>query len=117
VVGGRLESRYRYSKDVVYNNFVFPEVNEASRDVLTGLGQGVLDARAAHPNRTLAWLYDERHMPEDLRAAHEKVDSYVEALYRADGFGSAEERVAHLLELNQAREQLLRKGSPRPGQR
>jgi len=103
-VGGRLKSDYRYSKDVVYNNFVFPEVNNSIADDLEYLAQAILDARADHPERTLAWLYDESTMPHSLRRAHSELDARVDNLYRAKGFASSDERVAHLLELHMARE-------------
>lgn len=69
-VGGRLKSDVRYSKDVVYNNFVFPTVMDSQRAILEQLAQRVLDARAAHPTDTLADLYDPNVMPANLAAAH-----------------------------------------------
>lgn len=101
-VGGRLKSDYRYSKDVVYNNFVFPELDATASKDLALLAGAVLDARASHPDRTLAWLYDEATMPRSLREAHSALDDRVASLYRDKSFSSAEERVAHLLELHQA---------------
>lgn len=103
-IGGRLESRYRYSKDVVYNNFVFPNVTTAQEIHLAELGQAVLDVRASHADHTLAWMYDEATMPTDLRAAHLAVDRYVDSLYLARGFDSASDRVSHLLDLHRQHE-------------
>jgi hypothetical protein len=111
-VGGRLKSDYRYSKDVVYNNFVFPDADASASEELARLAEAVLDARATHPDRTLAWLYDEATMPRTLREAHAQLDRRVESLYRAASFASAEERVAHLLELHQAREAGLLNAAP-----
>lgn len=102
-VGGRLESRYRYSKDVVYNNFVFPEIDDATRAKLALLGQAVLDARALYPDSTLADLYDRRTMPAELRKAHMAIDAFVDQLYRPGGFVDAADRVQHLLHLNRLR--------------
>jgi hypothetical protein len=103
-VGGRLKSDYRYSKDVVYNNFVFPEVDASTSEELTRLAGAVLEARASHAERTLSWLYDEATMPRSLREAHAELDRTVEGLYRAKPFASAGDRVSHLLELHQSRE-------------
>ncbi|WP_104134363.1 DNA methyltransferase [Cryobacterium sp. Y62] len=103
-VGGRLKSDYRYSKDVVYNNFVFPAVSAAQRTTVESLSQAVIDARAAHPTDTLAKLYDNVSMPSDVRAAHAALDRYVDLLYRPKPFESARERVAHLLALHRAKE-------------
>ena len=97
-VAGRLESRYRYSIGVVYNTFPVPNMTKRQRDRLTELAQAVLDARAAHPEATLADLYDPDVMPADLRRAHAALDRYVDRVYRPRvGFDSERERVEHLL--------------------
>ncbi len=94
-IGGRLESRYRYSIGLVYNTFPLPP-----KDVdLSGLepnAQAVLDARLNHSNATLADLYDPDLMPPDLRKAHQALDKAVDRLYRRSGFSSERERVEHL---------------------
>ena len=61
--------------------------------------QGVLDARASHPEATLADLYDPDLMPPDLRRAHQTLDRAVDTLYRRTGFASERERVEHLFAL------------------
>ncbi len=97
-VGGRLESRYRYSIGLVYNTFPMPpERPDLSK--LEPLAQAVLDARAAHPDATLADLYDPDSMPSDLRKAHQTLDRAVDKLYRRTGFASERERVEHLFML------------------
>ncbi len=96
-VCGRLKSDYRYSKDVVYNNFVFPTVTADQTAKVEQLAQAVLDARAAHPTDTLSDLYDDVTMPADLRRAHHALDRYVDSLYRAEPFTGPIERVAFLL--------------------
>ncbi len=98
-IGGRLESRYRYSIGLVYNTFPMPSVAEAELDRLEPLAQAVLDARAAHPTATLADLYDPDLMPANLRKAHQALDRAVDRLYRTSGFGSDRERVEHLFGL------------------
>ncbi len=86
VVCGRLEMRYRYSKDVVYNNFPWPEVNDEQREKIEQTAQGILDARALYPDSSLADLYDPVTMPPELRKAHRENDRAVMAAY---GFPSA----------------------------
>ncbi len=97
-VGGRLESRYRYSIGLVYNTFP-PPPDGADLSKLEPLAQTVLDARVAHPGATLADLYDPDLMPPNLRRAHRALDRAVDRLYRPGGFASERERVEHLFML------------------
>ena len=97
-VGGRLESRYRYSIGLVYNTFPLP-LEKPDLSQLEPLAQAVLDARATHPDATLADLYDPDLMPPDLRKAHQTLDRAVDKLYRRTGFASERERVEHLFML------------------
>ena len=97
-IGGRLESRYRYSIGLVYNTFPLPPP-EADRSRLEPLAQAVLDARAAHPGATLADLYDPDLMPPNLRRAHQALDRAVDRLYRPRALSSEPERVEHLFAL------------------
>ena len=97
-IGGRLESRYRYSIGLVYNTFPLPP-KEADLSPLDPLAQAVLDARAAHPDATLADLYDPDLMPVNLRRAHQALDRAVDRLYRPRKFSSERERVEHLFML------------------
>ncbi|MBR2520120.1 MAG: hypothetical protein IKE46_10115 [Selenomonadaceae bacterium] len=69
---GRLESRYRYSKDVIHNNFPWSEPSTNQRQKIEQTVQKILDVRKNYPAATLADLYDELTMPVDLRAAHKK---------------------------------------------
>ena len=82
-VCGRLEMRYRYSKDIVYNNFPWPEPTDEQRAEIERTARGILDARAAQPDSSLADLYDELTMPRQLREAHRDNDR---AVLRAYGF-------------------------------
>ncbi|MCW5898693.1 MAG: class I SAM-dependent DNA methyltransferase [Flavobacteriales bacterium] len=98
-VCGRLESRYRYSNKIVYNNFPWPmSPTPAQRSAVEAAAQGVLDARAAHPGASLADLYDPLTMPANLVKAHQALDRAVDKCYRSKAFGSEEERVAYLFE-------------------
>ena len=80
-VCGRLEMRYRYSKDVVYNNFPWPNPTDEQRSKIEQTAQAILDARALYPTSSLADLYDELTMPVELRRAHQDNDRAVMAAY------------------------------------
>ena len=100
-VCGRLESRYRYSKDIVYNNFPWPEVNDEQREKIAATAQAILDARALYPDSSLADLYDELTMPPELRKAHQQNDRAVMAAYGFPITMTESECVARLFELYQ----------------
>jgi hypothetical protein len=80
-VCGRLEMRYRYSKDVVYNNFPWPNPTEEQKSKIEKTAQAILDARALYPDSSLADLYDELTMPVELRKAHQENDRAVMQAY------------------------------------
>jgi hypothetical protein len=101
-VAGRLEMRYRYSKDIVYNNFIWPKPMEAHRARIEQTARGILDARANYPNETYADLYDNTVMPYDLRRVHQENDRAVwEAYDRAWPISDENACVAHLMKLYQ----------------
>lgn len=81
VVCGRLKSDYRYSKDVVYNNFPWPSPTPEQKAAIEQSAQAILDARAMYPDSTLADLYDEVFMPVELRKAHQMNDKAVMSAY------------------------------------
>jgi hypothetical protein len=84
-VCGRLKSDFRYSAQIVYNNFPWPQKLEYKhRAAIEAASQAVLDARSAHPIATLADLYDPNTMPPDLCKAHDKLDRAVDATYIPD---------------------------------
>ena len=98
---GRLESRYRYSAGIVYNNYPWPEsLTAKQRKSIEDAAQSVLDARAAHPAASLAMLYDPDTMSAaaDLVKAHQKLDAAVDAAYGWRGRHSDAERVTLLFE-------------------
>jgi hypothetical protein len=79
---GRLKSDFRYSKDIVYNNFPWPEsLTDAQRAMVKAAAQAVPDARAAFPNSSLADLYDRLTMPSTLLKAQQTLDAGVDAAY------------------------------------
>ncbi len=101
VVCGRLKSDYNYSKDIVYNNFPWPEVSDEQREKIATTAQAILDARALYPDSSLADLYDELTMPPELRKAHQQNDRAVMAAYGFPISMTESECVAKLFELYQ----------------
>jgi hypothetical protein len=97
-VCGRLESRYRYSAGIVYNNFPWPEPSDRQEAAIEAAAQGVLDARAKFPTSTLADLYDPLTMPPELVKAHQALDRAVDVAYGKTNFKTEAERVAFLFE-------------------
>ena len=134
---GRLESRYRYSAGIVYNNFPWPDLPSPAgggragdeglstaavssgdphpkslsrlraRDLVEAAAQAVLDARAQFPQSSLADLYDPLTMPPALVKAHQKLDAAVDACYRKAAFTSDAQRVEFLFERYQQLTSLL----------
>jgi len=98
-VGGKLETRYRYSAKLCYNTFPFPELNEKQKETLNQYVFAVLDQRAKYPEKTMAWLYNPETMPAALLQAHKDLDAAVERIYRLAPFHSDEERLEYLFKL------------------
>jgi hypothetical protein len=97
---GRLESRYRYSKDIVYNNYPWPEApTEKQKQVVEDAAQAVLDARTHFTDSSLADLYDPNTMPPELVKAHQVLDKSVDQCYRSQSFTSEAKRIEFLFEL------------------
>lgn len=97
---GRLKSDYRYSKDIVYNNYPWPEnPNEKQIKAIETASQKVLDARLQFPNSSLADLYDPLTMPPTLVKAHNELDKAVDLAYRPQAFTSEANRMVFLFEL------------------
>lgn len=101
-VCGRLKSDYRYSKDVVYNNFPWPNPTDEQKTKIEQTAQAILDARALYPDSSLADLYDDLTMPVELRKAHQNNDRAVMAAYGFDVKTMTESQcVAELFKLYQ----------------
>ena len=98
-IGGRLETRYRYSAGLCYNPFPFPKLTLAKKDEIEDAAWEVLGAREAHVGKTLAELYDPEAMPDDLRQAHHQLDLIVDSCYRECPFVDENERLEWLLKL------------------
>ena len=103
-VSGRLKSDYRYSAQIVYNNFIWPQADEKQRTRISETSERILDVRQKYPDASLAVLYDDDLMPHDLRRAHQDNDRAVwEAYGRAWPIGDESACVAHLMKLYQAK--------------
>lgn len=96
-VCGRLESRYRYSAGIVYNNFPWPTPNAKQRATIEAKAKAVLGARKAHAKSTLEDLYDPTAMPAGLVKAHRELDRAVDAAYGIPAKQTEAERTAFLL--------------------
>jgi hypothetical protein len=97
---GRLKSDYRYSKDIVYNNYPWPEnPNDRQVKAIEVAAQKVLDARLEFPNSSLADLYDPLTMPPALIKAHNELDKAVDLAYRPQVFTTEANRMEFLFEL------------------
>lgn len=99
-VCGRLESRFRYSKDIVYNNYPWPEnPSDKQLKAIETASQKVLNARLEFPNSSLSDLYDPLTMPPILIKAHHELDKAVDLAYRSQPFTSEANRMVFLFEL------------------
>ncbi|MCR5714758.1 MAG: N-6 DNA methylase [Bacteroidales bacterium] len=99
---GRLKSDYRYSKDVVYNNFPWPKnPSEKIIESIEQCAQAILDARALYPESSLADLYDELAMPIELRKAHHANDAAVLEAYGFPKDATESDIVARLFKMYQ----------------
>lgn len=100
-VAGRLKSDYRYSKDIVYNNFPWPTPTDAQKQKIEQTAQGILDVRALYPDSSLADLYDPITMPPELRKAHTANDRAVMVAYGFSTKMSEVDCVAELMKMYQ----------------
>lgn len=98
-VSGRLEMRYQYAGEIVYNAFVWPEVTEVQRSKIEKTARAILDARKLYPDSSLVDLYDETTMPAELRKAHRDNDQAVLKAYGLPADATEETIVAHLMGL------------------
>ena len=100
-VAGRLEMRYRYSVNIVYNNFPWCTPTPEQKAKIEQTAQAILDARAKYPDCSLADLYDELTMPAELRKAHQANDFAVMAAYGFPKNITESECVAELMKMYQ----------------
>ena len=94
---------YRYSRDIVYNTFPWPQPTPEQQAVIEASAKSILEARAKYPKDSFAALYDDAFMPAELRKAHQANDR---AVMRAYGFGKDKNNetavVAELMKMYQA---------------
>ena len=98
-VCGRLESRYRYSTDIVYNNFPWPSPSEEQKKKIEKTAKGILEARELYKDSSYDELYDPVLMPLELRKAHIANDKAVMAAYGFNTKMSEEECVSELMKM------------------
>ena len=98
-VGGYLGTSIRYSTEICYNTFPFPNISKQRKEELTQCTLKIIDERLKHSEKTLAQLYDPDKMPEGLKEAHHQNDLAVERCYRSTPFSSDEERLEYLFKL------------------
>lgn len=99
-VCGRIKSDYRYSNNIVYNNFPWAmNVSEKQKERVEKSAQAVLDARKEYPDSSLADLYDPSAMPKNLVDAHRALDKAVDLCYRPEAFKTELERLEFLFAL------------------
>jgi len=97
-VAGRLKTDYRYSAELCYNTFPFPDINENQKKKIEIHVNEILIERENHSEKTMAELYDPDKMPEGLRRAHHDLDIAIELCYKNSPFKSNEERLKHLFD-------------------
>jgi hypothetical protein len=95
-VGGKLKTDYRYSKDICYNTFPFPNITTKQKENLSLYVFSILDERAKHPSKTMAQLYNPLTMPKGLLQAHQELDTAIEQCYRLQPFNNDTERLEYL---------------------
>ena len=98
-LGGKLETRFRYSSTLCYNTFPFPKIDKRQEELLSQYVFDILATRANHIGKTLKWMYDRNTMPKDLKQAHEALDKAIEQCYRLQPFNSDNERLEYLFKL------------------
>lgn len=98
-VGGRLKTDYRYSAQLCYNTFPFPQLSAGKKQEIEAAAEEVLLCREDYPDKTLADLYDPDKMPDNLRQAHHALDLLVDSCYQDTPFESDEERLECLFKL------------------
>ena len=99
VVCGRIKSDYRYSKDIVYNNFPWCDPTDEQKTKIEKTAQAILDARALYPDSSFADLYDNTFMPSELRTAHQENDRAVMQAYGFSTKMTESECVAELMKM------------------
>jgi hypothetical protein len=98
-VGGKLKTDYSYSNTLCYNTFPFPEITVKDKENLSLYAFSILEARAKHPSKTIAQLYNPDTMPKGLKQAHQELDEAIEKCYRLQPFKNDTERLEYLFKM------------------
>jgi hypothetical protein len=98
-VCGQHETRLRYSNVIGYNTFPIPPLSGDQKAELEEHAWAIIGARDAHPGKTIAWLYDPKTMPQNLRDAHQALDDTLEKIYIGRPFKDDTERLEHLFKM------------------
>jgi len=98
-IGGKLRNDIRYSAEIIYNNFPVPTIDDNMKDVLTDLSYELLDLRDKFFDKSIAFLYNKRSMPDSLKIAHKKIDDAVDQIYSKKTFSHDNERLASLFDI------------------
>ncbi len=95
-VAGKLETRLRYSAELCYNTFPFPDITDKQKKNIEYYVNNIHAEREKHSDKTMAELYDPDKMPQGLKEAHHSLDIAIEKCYRSTPFESDEKRLEHL---------------------
>lgn len=95
-VGGKMREDIRYSVNLIYNTFPFPDISSKEKERINLHVFSVLEEREKHPEKTMAQLYDPKKMPKGLREAHKELDEAIERCYRLKPFETDTERLEYL---------------------
>ena len=98
-VAGKLETRLRYSAELCYNTFPFPDITDKQKQIIEIHVNNILEEREKCSDKTIAELYDPDKMPEGLRRAHHDLDLVIESCYRGKPFESDEKRLEYLFKM------------------
>lgn len=98
-VAGRLKTDYRYSAELCYNTFPFPDITDKQKQIIEMHVNNILEEREKYSDKTMAELYDPDKMPEGLRRAHHDLDLVIESCYRRKPFESDEKRLEYLFKM------------------
>ena len=98
-VAGRLKTDYRYSAELCYNTFPFPDITDKQKQIIEIHVNNILEEREKCSDKTIAELYDPDKMPEGLRRAHHDLDLVIESCYRGKPFESDEKRLEYLFKM------------------
>lgn len=95
-IGGRMRTDFSYSNTLVYNTFPVPALSNEQQRALAEYSKTILGARARHPGKTLAWLYNPETMPQNVLETHQQNDIFLEEHIYGRKFKDDTERLGYL---------------------